>query len=93
MVLPDPEWPTSTTFRTDAGWSAAVALPAAPGCAFALSPMVLPPVHGEVTVGADVPHPRVVAALMTPAVLSSFALASRCVHTADAIARTGVRVG
>ena len=52
------EWPTSTTFRTDAGWSAG-ALPAAPGCAFALSPMALPPVHGEV-LGARTAAPRAV---------------------------------
>ena len=87
VVLPAPVWPTSTTLRTDAGRSAAGALPAAPGCAFALSPMALPPVHGEVTVGAGTsPDPRAVAAPVTPAVPSSFPLASRCVHTSDAIA-------
>lgn len=93
VVLPDPEWPTSTTFRTDVGRSAACALPAAPGCVCALSPMILPPVHGEVTVGADPwkPSPDPVrghrlrcgsGGARGP---SSFPLPSRRVHTKDVI--------
>lgn len=51
VVLPEPLWPTSTTFRTAEGWPAAGTPPAAPGCACVFSPMVCLPVDDAVREG------------------------------------------